>query len=100
MSVTEPVRVFDKQVTADETRPSFIDSYASFRASVREGDILIPRVGGPAPLTAEVEHFLDCIQGKATPVTDGRFGASVVRALAAIDHSVREQGREVPVAST
>ena len=33
------------------------------------------------PLRAELEHFLDCIQTRSTPLSDGHGGAAVVRIL-------------------
>ena len=74
--------------------PSFIDTFASFRASVREGDITIPRVAMGEPLKAECDHFLDCIATGRPPLTDGREAVAVLRALAAIQRSVRAAGRE------
>src|SRR6185369_5436359 len=62
LSLTEPLRIYDKQVTAGEAKPAFIDTFASFRASVRDGDIIIPKITPSEPLKAECDHFLDCIQ--------------------------------------
>ena len=92
MNLMEPLRLYDKIVT-DARTPGFIDTFASFRTSVREGDIVIPRVGTGEPLKAECEHFLDCIRGGVTPVSDGRSGADAVRALAAIQRSLAHGGR-------
>ena len=50
MNHTEPLRVYDKQVTDGGDEPGFIDTFASFRASVRDGDITIPRVTAGEPL--------------------------------------------------
>jgi len=36
---------------------TYVDSFASFRASVREGDITIPKVALGEPLRAECDHF-------------------------------------------
>lgn len=97
MNLNEPVRIYDKQVTDAVTRPGFIDSFSGFRASVRDGDILIPKVAMGEPLKSECDHFIECIaQGKA-PLTPGRQGAAVVRALEALERSARNAGREEPV---
>jgi predicted dehydrogenase len=94
MNLQEPVRIYDKQVTDARTRPGFVDSFASFRASIRDGDITIPKVVGGEPLRCECDHFLDCIVGGKQPTTGGREGLAVVRALEAIDRSLRNAGRE------
>ncbi len=96
MNLAEPLRLYDKQVT-DERRPGFIDTFASFRTSVREGDILIPRVGTGEPLKAECEHFLECIATGARPLSDGWSGAAAVRVLAALAASLADGGRRQPV---
>ena len=96
MNLGEPVRVYDKQVTDDRT-PGYVDSFASFRASVREGDITIPRVALGEPLKAECEDFLDCIERGTPPRSGGREGLAVVRALDALQRSARHHGREEPL---
>jgi predicted dehydrogenase len=99
MDLNEPLRLYDKQVTARRTTADYVDSFASFRASVREGDILIPRVAGGEPLRAECEHFLDCVATGARPLTGGPEGVAVVRVLEAIERSLAAGGREERVAA-
>src|ERR1044071_5442986 len=70
MNLSEPLRLYDKGVT-DQRTPGFIDTFASFRTSIREGDILIPRVPINEPLKAECEHFLECIATGSRPLADG-----------------------------
>ena len=97
MSLMEPIRVYDKQVTDARTKPGFIDSFASFRSSVREGDIIIPRVAPGEPLKNECDHFIECVQTGKPPLTDGRSALAVVTALEAIERSVHSAGREEKV---
>ena len=97
MSLTEPLRIYDKQVSKERSHPSFVDSFATFRMVVREGDISVPKVPASQPLRTECDHFLDCIATGDTPITDGREGLAVVLTLDAINRSLREQGREVRV---
>lgn len=94
MNLMEPIRLYDKQVTDERVRPGFIDSFSSFRASVRDGDITIPKVPMGEPLKAECDHFLACIRSGEPPLSGGREGVAVVRALEAIERSIRNQGRE------
>ncbi len=94
MNLGEPIRIYDKGITDERTPAPYVDSFASFRASVREGDIRIPRVALGEPLKAECDHFLDCIAAGRPPLTDGREAVAVLRALAAIQRSVRAAGRE------
>jgi len=97
MTLSEPVRLYDKQVMDVRTPAPYIDSFASFRASLREGDITIPKIALGEPLKAECDHFLECIAAGKPPLTGGREGLTVVHALEAIQRSVRAAGREEPV---
>lgn len=94
MNLLEPVRIYDKQVTEKTTRPAFVDTFASFRASVREGDIIIPKISSGEPLRAECDHFLACVRNRSRPLVGGREAAAVVRVLDAIDRSMRNHGQE------
>jgi predicted dehydrogenase len=92
MNLTEPVRIYDKRVTETRTVAGYVDSFASFRASVREGDIVIPNVTIGEPLRAQCDHFVECIATGKTPLTSGKGGASVVRTLDALARSMRTGG--------
>jgi predicted dehydrogenase len=96
MNLSEPLRLYDKQVTERRTT-GFIDTFASFRTSIREGDIVIPRVGVVEPLKAECDHFLECIANGARPLADGKSGADAVRVLAAMARSLANDGRKEDV---
>jgi predicted dehydrogenase len=97
MDLNEPIRVYDKQVTDTRSPAPFVDTFASFRASIRDGDIVIPKVTLGEPLKAECDHFLACVGEGVAPETGGREGVAVVRALEAIARSVQNQGREEKV---
>ena len=96
MNLSEPLRLYDKQVTEQRT-PGFIDTFASFRTGIREGDIVIPRVAVGEPLRAECDHFLECIASGARPLSDGKSGADAVRVLAALARSLANGGRKEDV---
>ena len=97
MNVAEPVRIYDKQVTPLRTRPPFVDTFATFRASVRDGEVTVPTIAMGEPLRAECDHFLDCIATGKEPLTSGRQGAAVVRVLEAIERSAKTGGAEQAV---
>lgn len=48
------------------------------------------------PLRRECQHFLDCIQTGAKPLTDGESGLRVLRILEAAEHSLAQNG--IPIA--
>lgn len=97
MNVLEPLRIYDKGVAEEKATRGWIDSLATFRASLREGDVVIPRVTLGEPLRTECDHFLTCIETKERPLTDARQAGDVVRVLAAMDRSLKNQSREEAV---
>lgn len=97
MSITEPLRIFDKQVSDETSEGHYVDSFASFRMSVRDGDVRIPKVAGGEPLRNECNHFIESIESGKPPLTGGPEGASVVRVLEAISRSVANHGKEEKV---
>jgi predicted dehydrogenase len=96
MDLNEPVRVYHKSVNI-EHEPVYSDSFGAFRMQVRNGDVVIPHITGPEPLLAECNHFLACIQGKASPLNSGAAGVTVLRALEAADRSMKNGSALVPV---
>jgi len=96
MNLSEPVRIYDKRVAETYTPATYVDSFASFRASVREGDIVIPKVPPGEPLRTECNHFLDCVLSGGACLSGGREGLEVVRTLEAIERSLRG-ARDEPV---
>ncbi len=47
------------------------------------------------PLKAECRHFIECVQRRASPVTDGAEGLRVLRILNACQQSLQQEGRSV-----
>jgi len=81
--------IFDRGV---ET-PAHYDTFAEFQYAYRYGDITIPKIDNYEPLKAELKHFIECIEQKKTPKTDGRNGLRVVKILEAAQHSIDHGGK-------
>jgi predicted dehydrogenase len=94
MVVAEPVRVYDAGV---ERTPAAAGDTGAFRASVRTGDIHIPRIAPDAPLRAECEDFLSCVRTGATPRASAARALDVLATLEAIDRSCAADGAPVTV---
>ncbi len=92
METTEKLRIYDKGV---DFTPSYGDYAESL--SVRIGDIYIPKIDMVEPLKVECQHFLDCIEKGAKPLTDGQHGLQVLRVLEAAEKSLNENGQAVRV---
>lgn len=97
VNLSEPIRIYDKKVEEERSDVPFVDTFASYRLSVRDGDIVIPKVPMSEPLRAEVDHFLECVDSGSRPLSAGAEGLSVVRALDAITRSLAAGGQETEV---
>jgi predicted dehydrogenase len=93
----EPIRIYDKGVVDDRVRDEVIDTHREFRSMVHEGEIVIPRVSLGEPLRSECDHFLDCVLQGTSPRTGAAPAVDVVRALDAIDRSMRLGGARVSI---
>ena len=89
MEPSEKVQVYDKGV--DTKGDDFVDFARAH--TVRQGDIWIPKLDGAEPLSLECRHFTECVRSRATPLTDGRDGLTVVKVLAAAQASLEALGR-------
>jgi predicted dehydrogenase len=94
MNLNEPLRIYDKQLTDVRIPSTYVDSFASFRASIRKGDVAVPKVPIGEPLAIQCAHFLECIVSEKQPFTGAPEGIAVVRAIEAMQRSMRAGGRE------
>lgn len=83
----EKVKIFDHGVDFRDPQ-----TFGEYQLSYRTGDILSPKVSGTEPLFVEALHFIECLETGSTPITNGTDGLTVVAALEAADHSLRNNG--------
>jgi predicted dehydrogenase len=87
----EKIKIYDARVD----RPPHYNTFAEFTYSYHYGDIYVPYVKQEEPLKIECQHFLDCINTGAVPISNGRHGLELVRILEASSESLRQQGAAV-----
>jgi predicted dehydrogenase len=90
----EPVRVYEKGVTPDQSDPS---TYGEARFSIRDGDIISPKIEVSEPLKNQCRDFLECLASGRRPLSDAWAGLAVVEVMEAIDRSIDLSGAPVPV---
>jgi predicted dehydrogenase len=93
MNNLEPIRYYDKGVTADH-----YSSFGEFQMILRDGAITIPKVRMYEPLMHQDQEFIDCIRTRRLPAAGGEFGLEVVRVLEAARESLAQGGRTVKIA--
>jgi hypothetical protein len=87
----EKIKIYDARVD----RPPHYNTFAEFTYSYHYGDIYIPYVKQEEPLKVETQHFLDCINTGATPISNGQHGLELVKILEASSQSLKNQGAAV-----
>jgi len=93
MQALEPVRVYDKGLMEEP----YYDSFGEFQLRLRDADIVIPKLTLQEPLKVQADAFVRRLAtGEPTP-SEAEAGVRVVACLEAIQQSLSEQGRRVPV---
>ena len=86
----EKIKVFDKGVEFKNP-----ETFGEFQLSYRTGKILSPILENAEPLQIELRHFLECVEEKKSPRTDGRSGLRVVKILELAEKSLRSGGEQM-----
>lgn len=87
----EKLKIYDARV---ETPPHY-DTFADFHYSYHYGDMYVPYIKQEEPLKVETQHFLDCINRKAKPISSGHQGLELVKILEASSLSLKQNGAAV-----
>jgi predicted dehydrogenase len=92
MESAEKIRMYDKGVDVRQDYKAYGDDL-----TLRFGDIVIPSIKMEEPLRAECKHFVECIEEKKRPRSDGRDGLRVLKVLEAAQESLDSRGKPVPI---
>ncbi|HOP07599.1 MAG TPA: Gfo/Idh/MocA family oxidoreductase [candidate division Zixibacteria bacterium] len=88
----EKIRLYDKGV---DTKQDY-NTYGEYLA-IRTGDIIIPQIKASEPLAEECKHFLQCIEKRERPRSDGVEGLRVLKVLDAAQKSLEAGGAPVSI---
>ncbi len=92
---SEKVKVYDSGVTLTSDQHEIYER----RIGYRTGDMWVPKIDATEPLRLAGKNFLECIETGAKPITDGRFGLSVVRLIEAATASMHKRGEAIHIAA-
>ncbi|MGZ9226835.1 MAG: Gfo/Idh/MocA family protein, partial [Anaerolineales bacterium] len=87
----EKIKIYDARVD----RPPHYNTFAEFTYSYHYGDIYVPYVKQEEPLKVECQHFLDCINTGASPISNGQRGLELVKILEASSKSLKANGAPI-----
>ena len=93
MNNLEPIRYYDKGVTADH-----YSSFGEFQMILRDGQITIPKVKMSEPLQKQDHEFIASIRSRRPPSSDAKLGLAVVLVIEAAMESLKNHGRAAKVA--
>lgn len=96
LETSEKIKVYDRGISVNPSPENVYQMLIGYRA----GDMWAPQLGISEALQTEARHFIDCIENRKTPTTDGQAGLRVVRLLEAATRSMAQQGALVPLVST
>lgn len=96
MEPSEKVKIYDKGITVTGGTDSLYKALVGYRS----GDMFAPQLDVSEALKVELQHFADCIENAATPITGGYAGLQVVRILESASLSMRQRGKLVELESS
>jgi predicted dehydrogenase len=99
VSLDSKIQIYDKGIAGLHDFLEAPETFAQFQFKLRAGDVVIPTLQFDEPLHSECQHFIDCIEHKRRPLTDGLSGLRVVRVLEAADRSLRQGGQFIELPS-
>ena len=89
----ERLKIYDKRVV----KQPYHDTYGEYKLLYKWGDVFSPRIEGSEPVKTECSHFLECIQTRRKPRSDGESGLRVIQILEAAQKSLKNDGRSVKI---
>lgn len=84
----ERIKLYKKGIGVSED----YNDFGEFQLQLRDGDIISPRIEVKEPLKEQCLHFIDCVTNRRLPLTDGNNGLDVVKAMYAIEQSLKNNG--------
>jgi predicted dehydrogenase len=85
---SEKIKIYDKGVTVNQSPEQIYQTLIEYRT----GDMWAPRLSAKEALQTEAQHFVDCIESGAKPITDAIMGMRVVELMEAASQSMRQRG--------
>ena len=93
LETSEKIKVYDRGISVNPNSENVYQMLVGYRA----GDMWAPNVPPGEALREEAAHFLDCIETRQRPITDGEAGLRVIRLLEAATQSMLNQGQLVTI---
>jgi predicted dehydrogenase len=89
LEASEKIKVYDRGISLNPSPENIYQMLVGYRA----GDMWAPKLAVAEALAVEAAHFVQCIERRQRPTTDGEAGLRVVQLLEAATASMAGQGR-------
>jgi predicted dehydrogenase len=96
LEASEKVKVYDRGISVNPSPENVYQMLIGYRA----GDMWAPQLPLAEALQVEARHFIECIEQRKRPTTDGHAGLRVVRLLEAATLSMAQRGALVPIVAS
>ncbi len=93
MESVEKIKLYDKGVDVRQLNEGDYDTFLT----LREGDIIIPKINMVEPLRLECTHFITMVAQNKKPLSDIDNGIEVLTMLAAAQQSLASGGKPVKI---
>jgi len=93
LEASEKIKVYDRGISINPSAENLYQMLVGYRT----GDMWSPQLAVREALHTEATHFVECVEQKKAPVTDGHAGLRIVRLLEAATMSMANQGNTVAV---
>ena len=93
LEASEKIKVYDRGISVNPSAENVYQMLVGYRT----GDMWAPQLAVREALHTEATHFVECIDQRKTPFTDGHAGLRVVRLLEAATQSMTSQGNTVSI---
>ena len=96
LEASEKIKVYDRGISVNPSPENVYQMLIGYRA----GDMWAPQLPLAEALQVEARHFIECIEQRKRPTTDGHAGLRVVRLLEAATLSMAQRGALVPIVAS
>jgi predicted dehydrogenase len=96
LEASEKIKVYDRGISVNPSAENVYQMLIGYRA----GDMWAPQLALTEALQTEARHFLESIDQRRTPTTDGHAGLRVVRLLEAATQSMAQHGTLVSLGAS
>jgi predicted dehydrogenase len=89
MMIFDDVNTFDKLriIKTGKDYQSKVKDFGSFQMAVKDGDIYIPSIPYPEPLSEQIDEFINCILARSFPTENEAIALAVAKALISIQET-------------